>query len=57
MIYVLIIYSIFITIKFLIYKAGLDGLCKYVADNYDDDIKQEDLEECTRYAVRKWFRK
>lgn len=56
--WILIIYSVLVTIRLLAYKASVEGLCKYMADNYDvDDINQEDLEECTREAIRRWFKK
>ncbi len=56
--WILIIYSVVVTIRLIAYKASVEGLCKYMADNYDvDDINQEDLEECTREAIRRWFRK
>lgn len=56
--WILIIYSVWATFKIIFYKAAVEGFCKYVADHCDlDDIKQEDLEECTRYAIRSWFKK
>lgn len=56
--WILIIYSVWATIKIISYKAGVEGLCKYVVDHYDlDDFEKDDLEECTREVIRSWFKK
>lgn len=56
--WILIIYSVFITIKFLIYKASMEGFIKYVVNRYNlDDVDKEVLQECTRDAIRNWFKK
>lgn len=56
MIYVLIIYSVWATIRLISYNAAVEALCEYVVDHYDlDDFEQEDLEEYMREVIRSWF--
>ena len=56
--WILIIYSVWATIKLIAYRAVVEGLCEYVVVHYDlDDFEQEDLEEYTRDAIRSWFKK
>jgi hypothetical protein len=56
--WVLIIYSVWATIKLISYRAVVEGLCKYVVDHYDlDDFEQEDLEEYTREVISSWFKR
>lgn len=56
--WVLITYSVWATIRLISYRAAVEGLCKYMTDNYDiDDIKQEDLEEYTREVINSWFKR
>ncbi|WP_060929651.1 hypothetical protein [Anaerococcus tetradius] len=65
MVWILIIYSVWATIRLLAYRASIEGFCKYLVDHYDfDDIEQKDLEEYTkdleeymRKAIRSWFKK
>lgn len=56
--WVLIIYSVWATIKLISYKAVVEGLCNYVVDHYDlDDFEEEDLEEYFREVIRSWFKR
>ena len=56
--WILIIYSVWATIKLISYKAVFEGFCDYVVDHYElDDFEQEDLEEYTREVIRSWFKK
>lgn len=56
--WILIIYSVWATIKIISYRAAIEGLCKYVVDYYDlDDLEKEDLEEYMREAISSWFKK
>ena len=55
---ILIIYSVWATIKLISYRAAVEGICKYVVDHYDlDDFEQEDLEKYTREVISSWFKK
>ena len=54
--WILIIYSVWATIRLISYKAAVEALCEYVVDHYDlDDFEQEDLEEYMREVIRSWF--
>lgn len=56
--WILIIYSVWATIKIISYRAVFEGLCEYVVDHCElDDFEQEDLEEYTREVIRSWFKK
>lgn len=56
--WVLIIYSVWATIRLISYRAGVEGLCRYVVDHYDvDDFEKEDLQEHMRETIRSWFKK
>lgn len=58
MVWILLIYSVWATIRLISYRAAVEGLCKYMTDNYDiDDIKPEDLEEYTREVINSWFKR
>lgn len=55
---ILIIYSVWATIKLISYRAVVEGLCEYLVDHYDlDDFKKEDLEEYTREVISSWFKR
>ena len=56
--WILIIYSVWATIKLISHSAVVEGLCKYVVDHYDlDNFEQEDLEEYTREVINSWFKR